>query len=204
MYVHFSWNCLRCHIRCNYLYKAFIQQYSLFNPHIQCVYCVWKLKPFLRILRLKAVDTFFTFRFVYITDACVWALRASSFSRLHFFPSISSKQKKSDNSTLIGTEKAEKSKVRKFIECSSPVQKSGAPESGYTLFPEIFTRVDHSPSHHHDSLSLTWFMNSKSFRWIIDNFPLHYIIPSISVSQMSESRGRWQCYIVSIGDNATR
>lgn len=23
---------------------------------------------------------------------------------------------------------------------------------------------------------LTWFMNSKSFRWIIDNFPLHYIV----------------------------
>lgn len=93
-----------------------------------------------------------------------------------FFPPISSK--KNVTTRHSSEQKGPQNHPNVWIyRVLGPVQKSGAPESGYTLFPEIFTRVDHSPSHHHDFLSLTWFMNSKSFRWIIDNFPLHYIIP---------------------------
>lgn len=53
------------------------------------------------------------------------------------------------------------------------LQKSDARAVGYTLFPGIIfhsQRVIVPPSFS------TWFMNPKSFRWIIDNFPLHYII----------------------------
>lgn len=53
--------CLQCHVNCN-CFKIAFTAYSLFKSRIFCSQNqTGKLKPFLRISRLEAVDTIFAF-----------------------------------------------------------------------------------------------------------------------------------------------